>query len=488
MRFIEKVANRLGFTRRKRGYDAAIVNRLTSNWTIANKTSDEELKTSLRALRARSRNLAMNNDYARKYLKLVVANVVGVNGIVLQSKVKQPSGEFDKGANKIIEEAWAEWGKRGVASICGQLSWRDIERLAIESVARDGEILIRKVFGYDNYFRFALQVLEADHLDEDYNREPDSRNSNSIRMGIELNPFGRPVAYHLLQNHPGANTYNYSGKNYERIPAEQIIHVFYKERPTQSRGVPWMHTAMTRLNMLGGYEEAELVAARVGASKMGFFTSEGGNGVVGDGDTEGEIIDEAEPGTFGRLPEGVDFKPWDPSHPNTAFKDFGKAILRGVSSGVNVSYNSLSSDLEGVNYSSIRQGVLDERDQWRVLQTWNIGSLHDQVFSSWLRQGMDFGAINLPPRKFKKFNVPKWQPRGWGWVDPLKDTRSNINSVAAGLKTRGQVVAEQGLDLEDIFKELKREEDLAKEYGLTLSEGKSIKGKDSKDAQKKDDK
>ncbi|MCK7513853.1 MAG: ATP-dependent Clp protease proteolytic subunit [Desulfobacterales bacterium] len=55
---------------------------------------------------------------------------------------------------------------------------------------------------------------------------------------------------------------------YARIPAEQILHTFITERINQPRGVPWMHSAMTRLNNLGAYEEAEIVAARIGAAKM----------------------------------------------------------------------------------------------------------------------------------------------------------------------------------------------------------------------------
>jgi hypothetical protein len=40
--------------------------------------------------------------------------------------------------------------------------------------------------------------------------------------------------------------------------------------------------------MLAGYEEAELVAARVGASKMGFFVSGDGAGYTGTEDAFGK--------------------------------------------------------------------------------------------------------------------------------------------------------------------------------------------------------
>ncbi len=471
MDLIDRLAARMGYTKKKpmaRGYDAAVVNRLTSSWQASNRTGDEELKTQLRLIRARSRNLVQNNDHARKFIKMVSTNVIGIGGITLQSKVKQPKGELDTGANKRIEEGWERWGRKGIASVCGQYSWRDIQRVAVESVARDGEVLLRKDKTFPNEFGFALQLIEADHLDEDYNR--DLASGGRIIMSIEFNSYGRPVAYHIMVKHPGDNSYSFGGRMYERVPADQIIHLFIKDRPTQSRGVPWMHTAMTRLNMLGGYEEAELVAARVGASKMGFFTraDEAGE-FTGDSDNGMDIEMEAEPGTFSSLPQGVDFKSWDPQHPNSAFKDFEKAILRNIASGLNVSYNSLASDLEDVNYSSIRQGVLDERDHWKMLQGWLVEHLCDDVFGDWLLMSLTTGALGeLPPSKYEKFRAPKWQPRGWGWVDPLKDTKSNIEAVNAGLKTRAAVIAEQGLDIEDVFEQLAAEADLAAKFGLVL--------------------
>ncbi|MBT7026249.1 MAG: phage portal protein [Verrucomicrobia bacterium] len=45
---------------------------------------------------------------------------------------------------------------------------------------------------------------------------------------------------------------------HERIPASEIIHPFITDRIAQTRGTPWMVSAMTRLQMLGAYEEAEL--------------------------------------------------------------------------------------------------------------------------------------------------------------------------------------------------------------------------------------
>ena len=242
---------------RRRSYDAGAINRLLNNWTTSPKTADEAIKGNLRNMRARSRDLSRNNDYARKYGEMCKTNVIGTNGIIMQSKAKRPDGTFDKLDNESIEKAWKLWGKKSTCSVNGKLSWVDMQRCVIETVARDGEILIRKIRGADNPFGYALQLIECDHLDEELNN--DLQNGNRIKMGVEIDQWERPVKYWLLQNHPGENTTSLLGKHYNAIPAEDVIHLFVTNRPGQTRGVPWIASAMTRLHQLGEYEEAEVV-------------------------------------------------------------------------------------------------------------------------------------------------------------------------------------------------------------------------------------
>ena len=468
MNLIERFLAKHGYIKQKnnrRSYTAAATERLFAGWTTTSRTADEDIRRTLKIIRARARELERNNDYAKKFLKLCVVNIVGPNGMGMQNKAKDFNGALDKLANDQIEEAWQEWGKKKNCDISHELSWIDMQRLFIETVARDGEILVRKIKSgdvNDNKFGFSLQFLEADHLDENFNKE--LPNGNKIKMGIEFDNFNRRIAYYILTKHPGS--YTLSNK-YERIPAKDIIHAYIKERPSQSRGISWMHTAMTRLNMLGGYEEAELVAARVSSAKMGFFKTPTGDEYIGDAKTaEGNLITEVEPGIFEQLPAGFEFQTFDPQHPAGNFNAFMKTTLRGIASGLCVSYNSLASDLESVNYSSIRAGSIEERDMWRIFQNWMIENFCNEVFTDWLNMAMLTGAITLPISKFEKFNKPKWQVRGWQWTDPLKDAKANIDAINAGLKTRSMIVGEQGYDIEEIFEQLLAEKELAAKYGL----------------------
>lgn len=455
---------------KRRSYDAGAISRLLNDWTTTSKTADEAIRGNLRNMRARSRDLSRNNDYARKYSEMVKTNVIGANGIVMQSKAKDQNGRFDKLDNAVIESAWKKWGHKSNASINGKLSWNDIQRCAIETVARDGEILVRKIRGASNPFGFAIQLIEADHLDEELNK--DLKNGNRVKMGVEVDAWEKPVSYWLLEKHPGENTATVGGKHYNMVPATDIIHLFITNRPGQTRGVPWLASAMTRLHQLGEYEEAEVVAARVAACKMGFFKPDsGGEGYIGDDvDSLGNTVSEAAPGTMELLPPGMEFSAFDPTHPSGNFAPFIKSTLRGIASGLNVSYNSLASDLEGVNFSSIRSGVLEERQNWRMVQRWMIDHFHQDIYLEWLRLAFVNGQLgNIPQQRFDKFANPNWQARGWEWVDPLKDAKANLQELQMGTKSRADILAEKGKDIEEVFEQLKAETDMAEAVGIDIN-------------------
>jgi len=471
MKFIDRIASRLGYAK-KRGYAAAKQSRLTSDWTMTSASANTEIRRDVKTLRARSRQLERDNDYARRYFKVLENNVLGAGGIKLQAKAKDVDGTYDTQANAKVEAAWRDWGKMGNCTVTGSQSWQDAQRLILRSVARDGSCLVRKVPNYDNSHRFALQILEADMLNHDANKR--LQNGNTIRMGVEIDRWEKPIAYHLLDSHDG-DEFNRPTKT-TRIPADQIIHAYMPERAHQSVGAPWLCSAMGRLNMLAGYEEAELVAARVASCKMGFYIkSEQGEGYQGEQDETGNLLNQAEPAAFEELPFGTDFKTFDPSHPNANYGEYVKACLRGVASGLGVSYTSLANDLEGVNYSSIRAGLLEEREEWRQIQNWFVSHLVQPIYDAWLPYALLSGTLELPAAKVEKFGSVEWRPRRWQWVDPLKDTQASVIQIANGLKSRRAIIAEGGGDIVDTFQELEEDAKLADSAGLRVDAGNSPK-------------
>lgn len=460
-KLIRNVARRFGFAPiQKRSYTGAAVSRLTNDWLAPASTADDEIRGNLPRLRARCRELERNNDYVRRFLSGLESNVLGHSGVGLQMKVTENGNRPDVIANDLIEKAWREWGKKKNCTVTGQSTWFDVQRLMLRSVARDGDCVLRMVRDSRG---LRLQMIEGDRLDLNFNVQRKT-GINEVVMGVEMDKFGAPVAYHILDKHPSAVSAAQAKR--ERIPADQIVHPFITDRIAQTRGVPWLVSAMTRLQMLGGYEEAELTAARVSASKMGFLVKDRAEGYVGETDNDGSTFMEVEAGAIEELPMGTRFESWNPDHPTGNYSNFVKSCLRGIAAGLGVSYNMIANDLEGVNYSSIRAGLLDEREFYMAIQRWYIDSLITPVFEAWLETSILNGTLNLPMAKFDKFNAPQFMPRRWAWVDPSKDIDAQVKAIDARLKSKRAVIAETGGDIEDTLREIAQDDELETELGV----------------------
>jgi lambda family phage portal protein len=452
-------------TTMRRSYAGAEVSNLTSSFNGSHVSINEDLERSLRLLRGRSRQLAKNNDYVKKFLRMVQNHVVGPNGFTLSVNCLRKDGGIDEFDKKIVETVFAKWAKRGVCDVTGRLSFVQLCRLLVLTVARDGEAIVRRVKDSKiNGFGYALQVIDPVLLDESYRADfPDGRR---IRMGVETNQLGRPLAYHFH-----GDVESPFGSKRVRVDAAEVWHFFIQEEPNQVRGVPWIHTAMRRLNDLGGYEEAAVIAARIGASNMGFYVppaDSGGNaalladqsveGVDDNGNPTHELVKTATPGTFEELPPGYDFKNFNPDYPHQNFDPFVKAMLRGISSGIGADYGTLSNDLVGATYSSIRTGKLETQDEWMCIQSLFEEWILEPLWPEWL----DFAFVSgnlapLPISKYDKFLPVLWQPRRWAWVDPKKDMEATELELKHFLTSPSEVIRSKGKDPETVWREFEKD-------------------------------
>jgi lambda family phage portal protein len=179
-----------------------------------------------------------------------------------------------------------------------------------------------------------------------------------------------------------------------------------------------MSNVLSKLKMLDGYQEATLVNARVAASTMGFFT-------------------------------------------------FEKAILRSIASGLGVSYVSLANNLEGVSYSSIRQGTIEDRDHFKMMQKFMVDHFIDEIYRSWLEMAITVGRVQLPMQKYDLFadNVI-YRPRGFAWVDPQREIAANVLALNNGIVSLQDIHSQYGRDTEEVFEQVDRERELADRYNI----------------------
>jgi lambda family phage portal protein len=456
----------------KRRFEAARLDRLTSDWQATTVSINQELRGDLDRLRARCRQLINNNDYARKFRLMVQSNIVGPGGIRLQARVSDGPDRPDRLANQAIEAAWAEWSAQ--CDVTGRQSLRDLCDTLVGQLPSDGEFLVRIVRGPQagNRFGFALQAIDVDRIDTTYTVARAGA-QNAVVMGVEIDEFHRPQAVWIFEAHP--NDGAASSRQRIRLPIGEVLHVLRVERPEQARGVPWMAPGVLSLHHLGKFSLATLLAAENGANHFGFFQTPDGQSPIGAVDGEGENITVTQPGTYDVLPPGVTFQAHESRYPDQVVGPFVKHHLQRIASGWGIAYHSLANDLEGVNFSSIRSGTLEERDRWAADQEWFIATFMEPVFQAWLQWCLMKGLIvmpngsALPAAKADKFRVHQWQARRWDWVDPKADTEANILKVKAGLMSPQDLSAAMGYDFDDTLAAIKAAQDLAAEDGVRLT-------------------
>jgi lambda family phage portal protein len=420
-------------------------------------------------MRNRARTLERNDAYVRKFLVMARNSIIGAKGMHLQSKAGDwRGGQFvaSKYDQRLIEDAYWDWSKAWEFSADGRLDRRRFAQIALQRIFVDGEFVARYHRGKGR-FGLRLQMVDAEMLDHMLNRDASpSERRNEIRMGVEMDADGRPVAYHFLKEAPptwaGVAAI---GRERERVPADQVLHLYIQERPGQTRGVTWLAPTGLRAQMLGGLETAVTVGFRVAASQMGFFEPD--ETYAGGSVVEDPPLDCA-PGEFHQLPAGMKFHEWSPEYPSADFDALKKSIVREMAGGLGVSYPELGNDFSGVSYSAGQIGVHSDAAFWADMQQFWADGFEEPVYREWLLMAITSGALALPISKLEKFQDVKFQPPRRKHIDPLKT--HNAQRVALGDMSRSpfDIAAENGADFEDIVDETRRAIEMLKDAKLPV--------------------
>jgi len=416
--------------------------------------------------------MVRNNPLAEGAEDAWVSNLIGT-GISPRVQLEDP------GLKREIQELWEDWVPEADAD--GRQDFYGLQTVGARALFHDGEFLAR-LLPRDPAEGLAvplqIQILEADHLDHTYNTQ--AQNGNQIRMGIEVDGQARRVAYYLFRDHPGEM---FPMQNITRVPvpAGSVAHVFESLRPGQLRGKPRMASVIIKLKDIDECDDAELVRRKTTAMFGGFFT-ETGEGPETDLDAAGQLLGPAselsaalpamEPGTFSKLPRGLDVKFSEPKDVSGSYVGWIQHNLRAVARGMGITYEQLTGDLTGVNYSSIRAGLLEFRRRIKRLQFQVMAHQFCRpVFNAWLDAAVLSGALRIPnynTRTRRVYRRVEWRPDGWEWVDPQKDGRAAKDAVRNGFKSRAQFVAESGGDVDVVDREMAEDNARADGLGLVL--------------------
>ena len=393
-------------------------------WDLINSQAQNQSKETIRN---RSRNLYINNPYAKKGIDTLIFHCVG-KGIIPQVRHRKN------------ETLFKEWVKSRECDFNGRYNFYGIQTLVARTVIVSGECLIRKILSKEG---LKLQVLEPDFIDE-------SKGDN----GIIYDNKGCIKSYWLFNKHPQNKTFDSS--SYE-VPAKHICHVFSENRPGETRGTPWLASVMLRLNDFADYEQAQLTRIKIAACFVGIISDIDGSD---DFSKEQDDLKTIEPGTFKFAPanKNITFNTPPPVDQGSYPKD----ILLGISAGLGIPYFALVGDYSETNYSSARMAMNEfykkiDFIRWHVL----IPQFCEKVFL-WFAESMLLKGITIE-------GECTWTPPAKAVVDAGKEVESYTNAIKSGFMSQTQAIKEYaGLDPEDLLNELQQDQKLISKLGLNL--------------------
>ena len=432
-----------------------------------------DLKTDSIGMILKARDLAKNNDFVSGYLNTIVRNVIGSRGFRLQCNALNDDGSADQIANSLLEGLWNEYEKPSNSFVTTdeRTGGRDFDILVLRTLVIDGEVFIRKVYDSNSKFGTRYELIDTLDIDFLYNVN-ECGDGTRIVCGIKIDRKGKPISYFIRTS----NTDYYQTGERVEVKADEIIHIYRKFFAGQVRGYTPLSATILNLNQLESYKEAEIIAARMQACNMAFYTktssSSGGDGFGDDEniDVNGDWVSEMSPAQIAFAPDGYDVKQLNNNHPNSNFGQFVKSVLRGISNSLGTSYNKSTSDYESVNYSSLREAALEDRASWQELQQFIIENWKDVQFAEFLKNVLLNDLTSLPFSKFKKFSAHKFFGRAWDWVAPQQDLNAIKLKLALKLTDPITEIEKLGRTADDVLNRWELWNKKLEERGLSQSE------------------
>lgn len=433
------------------------------DWGLSMIGPSAMLSGSAVTMRGRARKLFMNNPIAGGGIDSFVANMVGTD---ISPRWKLDNDDQREELQQLWEDSKSELDFSGVYDAYGQ------QEQVARSMMVDGEVLGRFVdLPLDSGLLVPLQVqlLEADHLDMAYNDV--SPEGNEIRFGIEWQG-GKRKRYWLHRDHPGENFLRASDTSRIGVSADDVLHVFRPLRPGQQRGATWLSRVIVKLHEIDIWDDAEIVRKKAAALWGGFIYADGPIAGRGVGGQEGRTVDgvqsiKLEPGTFPKLPTGYKIEFAKTTDVGNNYLDFIRVQFRIIAKGLGITYEQLTGDLTGVNYTSLRAGLIEFRRLCEMLQLRTlIFQWCRPLINRWTRTAVLAGVTKTisvaeylaNPRRFQRV---QWNPDGWDFTDPVKDRVALNLDLRYGRDSRMSQVGRMGRNVEDVDRENRADIDRA---------------------------
>ncbi len=140
----------------------------------------------------------------------------------------------------------------------------------------------------------------------------------------------------------------------------------------------------------------------------------------------------------------------NPTGQATDAAQYVKLQQRLIGAGQGLSYEATSRDMSQSNYSSARQGIIEDEQTYIEDTELFTEVFLDEVYETFVISGVLCGLFNIPdfwdPGKKETYLNHEWVAAPKKWIDPLKEVNAMKIAVQSGQKTFQQAAAENGQD------------------------------------------
>jgi len=428
------------------GYEAAMPSR-THKANREHRAANGALAIAGRSLREQARWLDENHDIVIGLLDKMEERIIGAKGIKIEPQPRTFTGDVHTEFAEELRRRWAAWSLK--PEVTGLFTRPQMERQVLRSWLRDGDVFGKHIRGtVPNYKHltstpYAIELLEADFV-------PDTMTDTGKRIiqGVQLNAWRRPVAYHVLLDHPGEATgIRFTTK---AIPAQDMLHLALRKRLHQVRGITLLHGIITRIADLKDVEEAERVAARISAC-LAFYIKKGdAEAYMPPEETQAPRSFNIAPGmTFDDLRPGEEVGTIQSNRPNTGLNIWREGQLRSAAAGTRSNYSSIARDYDG-SYSAQRQELVEGFEGYAVLQDEFVAMWSRPVYRAWLEMEL-LTDLQIPADLDKRSLMDAvYLAPVMPWIDPAKESNGWKTQIRGGAATETEWIRARGSNPDEI--------------------------------------
>jgi lambda family phage portal protein len=448
--------------------------------TVQDARFDADSSTRLELVR-KSRYFERNSAVLNRCADIFEQYVAGATGL----QMIPSSGDED--FNHAASEWWAGWCK--FPDLISQQPFGTLQSLMARAWFIDGECFIFKTYSEDTN-RPRLQLVEGHRVATPTGMT--TYKKNSVIDGVEVNKAGRPVAYWVRKSNlavtPYLDSYSATGQpaveDFDRVPAEQMIHLFEPTRPGQLRGLPFVYPVLNTLHDLDDLEIYQMAKSKSASEVTNVVTT-----LTGEANTAaarrvkyqiqtqnalGTPVQKQQStyfetnvgaGTERYLKPGEKMEQFKQEEPSVATQWYWEWLVKKCCAGLGISsLLVLPFSLQG----TVTRADLDISAQFFRSRSAVLAAVCREIYVWVMQWATQYDrALDGAPDDWSAVTVRP--PRSVN-VDTGRNSQAMLAELEAGTRTYQDIFAEKGEDyrqqLRQKAKEARLINDLAKEFDL----------------------